>query len=168
MARPKEFDVEAAVDAAIGVFREHGYEGTSAQMLVDAMGIGRQSLYDTFGDKWGVYCAALHRYCEAECRAHREELQNSDRAVLGIRRMFERVVSNARQNCLGLHSIIEFGCADPDVVAIRARFGKFLHEDFIDTLTRAKEQGDVRISARGGASPAHLSAIVDLSLRAVR
>jgi AcrR family transcriptional regulator len=52
MARPKEFDEEQVLDAAITVFREHGFEGTSAEMLVRALGIGRQSLYDTFGDKW--------------------------------------------------------------------------------------------------------------------
>ncbi|OWJ59872.1 TetR/AcrR family transcriptional regulator, partial [Inquilinus limosus] len=48
MARPKEFDSEKALDAAIEVFREHGFDGTSTDMLVRAMGIGRQSLYDTF------------------------------------------------------------------------------------------------------------------------
>ena len=55
MARPREFDADAALDGAIGVFREHGFEGASAEMLVNAMGIGRQSLYDTFGDKWQLY-----------------------------------------------------------------------------------------------------------------
>ena len=48
MARPKEFVEEQALDAAIDVFREHGFEGTSAEMLVRALRIGRQSLYDTF------------------------------------------------------------------------------------------------------------------------
>ena len=52
MARNKEFDRDDALDAAIGVFREHGFEGTSTDMLVRAMKIGRQSLYYTFGDKW--------------------------------------------------------------------------------------------------------------------
>jgi TetR/AcrR family transcriptional repressor of nem operon len=61
MARPREFDTDAALDGAIGVFREHGFEGSSAQMLVDAMGIGRQSLYATFGDKWQLYRSAERR-----------------------------------------------------------------------------------------------------------
>ncbi len=58
MARPKEFDSDKALNTAIGVFSEHGFEGTSAGMLTDAMKIGRQSLYDTFGDKWQLYCAS--------------------------------------------------------------------------------------------------------------
>src|SRR5271170_1692502 len=70
MARPREFDADAALDGAIGVFREHGFEGSSAQMLVDAMGIGRQSLYATFGDKWQLYRSAVRRYGMGECAAH--------------------------------------------------------------------------------------------------
>ena len=62
MARIKEFDRDKALDAAVGVFREHGFEGTSTEMLVRAMKIGRQSLYDTFGDKWRLYRTAVRRY----------------------------------------------------------------------------------------------------------
>lgn len=61
MARTRQFDADTALDAAIDVFREHGFEGSSAQMLVAAMGIGRQSLYATFGDKWQLYCSAVRR-----------------------------------------------------------------------------------------------------------
>ena len=95
MARPKQFDIDATVAAAVGVFRDHGYEGTSAQMLVDAMGIGRQSLYDTFGDKWGIYCAALRQYCQQEVSAHVTALAHAPRAIDGIRAMLERVVADA-------------------------------------------------------------------------
>ena len=70
MARPREFDADTTLDGAIGVFREHGFEGASAEMLVKAMGIGRQSLYDTFGDKWQLYRSAVRRYGMAECSAH--------------------------------------------------------------------------------------------------
>ena len=64
MARPREFDTDSALDGAIAVFREHGFEGTSAQMLVDAMGIGRQSLYTAFGDK----CSSIARPRDAASR----------------------------------------------------------------------------------------------------
>jgi AcrR family transcriptional regulator len=62
MARPREFDRDEAVRLAIDVFREKGFEGTSTDDLLCAMGIGRQSMYDTFGDKRGLYIEALRRY----------------------------------------------------------------------------------------------------------
>ena len=93
MARPREFDAEQALDAAIWVFREHGYEGSSAQMLVDAMGIGRQSLYAAFGDKWQLYCSAARRYGMGECAAHFDALRSGARAIDGIHAMLRRVVN---------------------------------------------------------------------------
>lgn len=187
MARPKEFDVGAAVEIAVGVFRERGYEGTSASMLVEAMGIGRQSLYDTFGDKWGVYREALRHYCEQESRAHREALASTDRAIDGIRAMLARVVAERDPGCLGIGSVVEFGMSQPEIVKIRATFGKILNKAVIDALTRARAEGDVasdldlprvatfllntvstiRLATRGGAPRDHVAAIADLALRAL-
>src|SRR5260370_8746508 len=62
VARPKEFDREDALRRAIPVFWERGFAGTSTDDLVGAMGIGRQSLYDTFGDKRRLFLAALRTY----------------------------------------------------------------------------------------------------------
>ncbi len=62
MARHKEFDRDTALKAAIDVFSEHGYEGTSTDALLAAMKISRQSMYDTFGDKRSLYLEALKRY----------------------------------------------------------------------------------------------------------
>src|SRR5690606_511005 len=115
MARTKAFDIDHALDAAIGVFREHGYAGTSADMLTRAMQIGRQSLYDTFGDKWQLYCAAVRRYGERECQAHLRALKHEGKAMDGIRAMLERVVAEARQPCLGVNSISEFGGSRPEL-----------------------------------------------------
>jgi AcrR family transcriptional regulator len=64
MARPKEFERDTALDDAIAIFCDHGYEGTSTEVLLGKMGIGRQSLYDTFGDKRRLYLEALQRYAE--------------------------------------------------------------------------------------------------------
>src|ERR1700733_11711441 len=115
MARTREFDADAAHDAAIGVFCEYGFEGSSAQMLVDAMGIGRQSLYGTFGDKWQLYRSAVRRYGMGECAAHLDALRSGPRAIGGIAAMLRRVVETADQPCLGVGSIYEFGSSPPDL-----------------------------------------------------
>lgn len=64
MARIREFDADAATEAAMVAFREHGFDGTSIQDLVDATGVGRGSLYAAFGSKEGLYLAAVDRYRE--------------------------------------------------------------------------------------------------------
>jgi TetR/AcrR family transcriptional regulator, transcriptional repressor for nem operon len=62
MARPKEFDPERALVKAMNVFWRHGYEHTSLEALMKEMGIAKQSLYDTFGDKRALYLKALAYY----------------------------------------------------------------------------------------------------------
>src|ERR1700735_5834302 len=64
MARPKEFDPERALTKAMNLFWRLGYENTSMEALMKAMGIARQSLYDTFGDKRSLYLKALAHYRE--------------------------------------------------------------------------------------------------------
>ena len=55
MGRPIEFDQDEALERALQVFWRHGYEGTSLDALCEAMQIGRQSLYNTFGDKRALF-----------------------------------------------------------------------------------------------------------------
>lgn len=62
MPRIKEFRPEAALDAAVQLFWRRGYGATSMRDLLDGMGIGRGSFYDTFGDKHTLFLAALDRF----------------------------------------------------------------------------------------------------------
>jgi TetR/AcrR family transcriptional repressor of nem operon len=188
MARTKEFDQEMALDAAIAVFRQNGFEGTSTDMLVGAMKIGRQSLYDTFGDKWQLYQRAVGKYCETETRAHMVALQAGETALGGIRRMIDRVVENAGTPCLGVNSICEFGRSRPELVVLHdgaerrlnAALGKYVREaqaageiakDVIPeeaaTFLSASFAG-IRIAARGGADRDRLEALGRLALRALQ
>ena len=68
MARHKEFDRDETLQKAMEVFWSRGYEAASIEDLVKHMGINRQSLYDTFGDKHRLYLLALDRYREVEGR----------------------------------------------------------------------------------------------------
>lgn len=62
MGRPREFSEEAALDAAMRVFWEKGYEGASLDDLTHAMGINRSSLYSTFGDKEALFEKVVAHY----------------------------------------------------------------------------------------------------------
>jgi len=60
--RPRSFDRDEALDAAVLVFWEKGYDGASIEDLTEAMGIGRPSLYSTFGRKRELFVRAIDRY----------------------------------------------------------------------------------------------------------
>jgi len=64
--RPKEFDLQEALERALMTFWDNGFAATGIADLTKAMGIGRQSLYDTFGDKRGLYKMALTAYCDQQ------------------------------------------------------------------------------------------------------
>ena len=188
MARPKEFVEEQALDAAIGVFREHGFEGTSAEMLVRALRIGRQSLYDTFGDKWQIYLSSVRRYVGAETRAHVLALRSGPHAIDGIRAMIDRVVADGNQSCLGVNSICEFGRGRPDLTDIHDAAAREISAAVVIRIREAQAEGGVatdldakdaahflvasftgiRVAARGGATAKELRALGRLALRALQ
>jgi AcrR family transcriptional regulator len=62
--RPREFDLEAALDAVLLLFWRHGYEGTSLAMLTRAVGVNMPSLYAAFGNKEALFRKALERYLQ--------------------------------------------------------------------------------------------------------
>ena len=188
MARQKEFDKEVALSAAMNVFREHGFEGTSTPLLIDAMHIGRQSLYDTFGDKWQLYLLALSAYGRQEVSAHITTLMSRQKAIDGIKAMIERVVAEARLSCLGVNSICEFGSRKKDVNAIHETADRLFRTALIERINEAQSDGDlstdlvassvvdflsasfagIRIAARGGAQDAQLHTLGKMALRALR
>ncbi len=188
MARPREFDTAAALDAAIGVFRERGFAGASTSDLTRAMQIGRQSLYDTFGDKWQLYREALARYTAQEAEAHDMALSTGPQALDGLEILLARVRANAAQPCLAVGAVCEFGRRATELTAIHEAADRRTHAAIRARLREAQDEGDVavdldadeaaafllaniaaiRMAARGGASAVQLQALAEMALRALR
>ncbi len=99
MARQKEFNREEVLQKAMEVFWSRGYGAASIQDLVKHMGINRQSLYDTFGDKHGLYLQALDRYRQVEGHRLIELLERPGSVKKSIRQLFGEVVEKALSDC---------------------------------------------------------------------
>jgi AcrR family transcriptional regulator len=83
MGRPRGFDEDAALEAAMKVFWEKSYEGATLTDLTEAMGINRSSMYAAFGDKQSLFNLVVARYREGPMTYIREALERSTlRAVI--------------------------------------------------------------------------------------
>lgn len=125
MARPREFDEAAALDAAIQCFWSRGYEATSVRDLADAMGIAGPSLYNTFGDKRRLYRQALEHYVERGfCnRVRRFESELAPRAAIGA--FFDEIIElsladDQRKGCMIVNSALELAPHDAEFQAALA------------------------------------------------
>src|SRR4051812_12955618 len=117
--RPREFNVEEALDAALLVFWRHGYEGASVAALASAMGINGPSLYAAFGDKESLFAKALDRYLQKPASYLPKALQEPDarRAVEQLfRGAIDMVMNPAHPNgCLLVQGALASVPASDDV-----------------------------------------------------
>lgn len=146
MARPKAFAVDTALDAAVEVFWRKGYDGTSLDDLVAAMGIGRQSLYDTFGDKQALYRRALEAYRERGRAFVEAHLHAAADPLAGIRALLmsvaERDPRACRRGCLLLNAAGDAE-RDPDIARQVALNRDALLAAFEIALRRASAAGNL-------------------------
>jgi len=149
MARHKEFDRDKALHKAMEVFWSRGYEAASIQELVNQMGINRQSLYDTFGDKHALYLKALDRYREVEGHKLFELLERPGPVKKNLRELFEGVVEGAlcegeRRGCFMGNAMSELA-GRCKATAVRACSNMAAMEDgFYRALLRGKKDGELK------------------------
>lgn len=111
--RPRQFDPDKALDAAMLLFWRHGYEGTSMSALTKAMGINTPSLYAAFGSKERLFRKALDRYVEKPASYLPKALQ-APTAREAAERLFAgaiNMVMHPRQpdGCLLVHGALASG-----------------------------------------------------------
>ena len=149
MARHKEFNRVEVLHKAMEVFWSRGYEATSVQDLVKHMGINRQSLYDTFGDKHALYLLALDRYREIEGRKVFELLERPGSVKKTLRQLFEGVVEKAlcdgqRRGCFMGNATSELAGRCKETAARTCSNMTANEEAFYRMLLRGKKQGELK------------------------
>jgi len=147
MARQKEFDRDEVLHKAMEVFWTRGYEGASIQDLVKHMGINRQSIYDTFGDKHSLFLQALDRYREIQSRKVFEVLERPGSMKKNLRRLFEETVARAlsaegRRGCFVGNSMSELAGRCKETATRTCSSMAAAEKMFQRALERGKGQGD--------------------------
>ncbi|WP_020652979.1 TetR/AcrR family transcriptional regulator [Massilia niastensis] len=147
MARTKVFDPRLALEAAMEVFWEKGYEASSTDDLLTAMKIGRQSMYDTFGDKKQLYLAALEHYIDTGGVEMRRRFGGALTPLQAIQEfLMETAQAGARdraRGCMAVNAASDFGEQDADVCALVTRAGEVTEGVLARLLAQAKERGEV-------------------------
>ncbi|MFF5446245.1 TetR/AcrR family transcriptional regulator [Streptomyces sp. NPDC012888] len=149
MARTKEFDPDAALRAALELFWRRGYEATAMSDLVEHLGIGRASLYATFGNKHQLYLKALDLYAGEHGPVMMEELSRPGPALPAVRSVVRRFAAEAGSGdsrllgCFVTNTAAELGPHDA-AVARRVQLSWEQVETLLHSaLLRARAQGEL-------------------------
>ena len=184
MARPRKFDEERAVDAALEAFWTAGYEATSTQDLCEATGLGRSSIYNTFHSKQDLFRRSLARYMERMTSEQVELMEGEAPVREKVGKLLDDVLRTAGRGCLSVNTAIELAGRDPEiadmlhkdnerrVAAVRAaieagqRAGEVDRDKDAATLARffVSTVGGLRVSVRNGTGPRQLRAVADTAL----
>jgi TetR/AcrR family transcriptional repressor of nem operon len=189
VARLKEFDPDLALERAMELFWQNGYEATSMAQLTEHLGIGRASLYATFGDKHALYLKALRRYLDSADPNPAELLSPSGPALSGVRALVDMHVQTAiddeqRKGCLVVNSATELMPQDRAVGRMVESIWDELELGLTSALARARARGEipegkdpqalarfllvflqgVRVMGRGERNPERVCAAADQAL----
>jgi len=189
--RPREFSEEAALDAAMRVFWEKGYEGTSLDDLTRAMGINRSSLYATFGDKEKLFTRVIAQYSEGPLAFIREALQRATAQAV-VEHLLRSTVSflgdsTHPRGCLSLQGGLACGSSAEGVKRAMIEWRKHGLKQLEKRMLRAQKGGDLRrdvdakdlaryifvvmnglsVQAVNGATQAEMNRTVKMALRSM-
>ncbi|KAB2382851.1 TetR/AcrR family transcriptional regulator [Actinomadura montaniterrae] len=152
MARTKEFDPDAALQHALELFWERGYEATSMADLVERLGIARASVYATFGGKHELFLRALERYIETTDPKIAEALSQPGPVLPAVRALIDRYADEAgrerpRLGCLVVNTAVELAGRDAEAARLVEASWNFLEASLTSALTRARAQGELPADA---------------------
>lgn len=147
MARPKEFDEAEVLDKALLLFRAQGYHATSFADLTKTLGVCRQSLYDTYGDKQNLFVTALKRYIQnsSDCMRRRLDKQAPIREILAS--IFSQLVAdncnNGAPGCMAVNTMVELSPNADVARSIALEHARTMEGIFATRLIQAQREGEI-------------------------
>lgn len=192
MARTKNFVESEVLDKALNLFWEQGYHATSIQDLVDHLGINRASIYDTWGDKHGLYLETLKQYRRYSSSFLLEKLRSEKSAKEVIKDFLKDIVldssgDRAKKGCFLSNSATELSYCDQQVQDIFTE-NRLKMEGVLNELVKEGQEsgefskqfssgsyarfifntaGGMRLLAKGSITEKELDDIVDVALSAL-
>lgn len=190
MVRPRTFEEDQVLDRVMEVFWRQGFESTSIDDLEAATGLGRQSLYNAFGDKHALYLRVLVRYGEQERANLGENLAAAPQVLGALRGILLTPIASIgcdKKGCLMINATME-ARGDQPVVCQTVDHHTERFVGLVEALlTRGQAQGEVKaelcasatarrliatlfglqVLARAGSSAERLQQVVDDTIRSL-
>jgi TetR/AcrR family transcriptional regulator, transcriptional repressor for nem operon len=150
MPRNKAFNETEIIEKAKNLFQLKGYEGTSMQDLVDATGISRSSLYDTFGDKHQLYLKTLNAYCQENAYTLISNAENIENPLAFIQQIFTSIIEQSKKDaekkgCYVVNAIVEFSERNTDVTEIVSASNKALEKMLEKLIIKAQLKNEIAL-----------------------
>ncbi|RBL89743.1 TetR/AcrR family transcriptional regulator [Chitinophaga flava] len=159
--RPKIFDNEEVINKAIAVFWSKGYEATSTEDLLEAMGIGKGSFYLAFkGGKKELFEKVLEQFRQQADARMIKELANSDNPLDVIRNLFYNIAHAPKKvhhnGCFFGNTIVELASIEPQLMNKSVGLLQQLEDTFREIIIAAQKHGQLKNSMRPDLLAKHL------------
>jgi len=148
MPKTKQFDETEVLQKAKEVFSEKGYNGTSMDDLVQATGLSRSSIYDTFGDKHGLFMKSLDHYRCTQQSELEQQCAKTESPKKKIRAIFDYTIKEIlndkdRKGCLLVNVSMELSAVDQEVAALSQSNMEELEKIFSSLVKEGQSTGEI-------------------------
>jgi TetR/AcrR family transcriptional repressor of nem operon len=193
MPRKKEFDEDELLEKAVNLFWKKGYHATSAQDLVDGLGINRSSLYNTYIDKRTLFTQSLKRYQQQRTGIMISTLQQSQNIGETIKQIFDRIIDEdmadtMKKGCFMVNTAVELSGQDQDISDIVNANNQSVEDALASAIEKGRQSGQflnplssraiaqfifatisaLRVTARSGAGRQVLQNIAGVALYSLK
>ncbi len=146
VGRPREFDEETVLAAAMDAFWRKGYQATSLADLTECTCMNKASLYRVFGDKHQLFKAALKHYEDMEFREVRSVISDTASPLENIRAVVHKITTDFahEKGCMITNSMVELAPHDAEVRQMIQSFGDKRIQALTGMIAQAQQAGEVR------------------------